>query len=214
MRGVPVLREGAIPLTLDTARRLGLAVADDPAGQDPGRSRHVAGESLLWQGWKVIEDVNRLLEGFANAGSKARLFVEAPSIVHECLPAPHCQPGSLPAGYAAVYVFSLSSPYGRECTAGANRVLKVGKVGPNSSARFSSQHYQPNSARSNLAKSLITETVLWPYLGIESLGEADVKQWMLRNLERDHFFVPAAAEGLERQLERYLRGHLGPVFEG
>ena len=162
----------------------------------------------------MIENVNRLLEGFAIAGSKAGLFVGSPHIVHEHLPAPHRQPGSLLAGYAAVYVFSLSPSYGSDCAADANRVLKVGKVGPNSSPRFSSQHYQPNSARSNLAKSLITETVLWPYLGIDNLGEEDVKQWMLRNLERDHFFVPAAEGGLERQLERYLRGHLGPVFEG
>ncbi|NNN10227.1 MAG: hypothetical protein HKL85_13675 [Acidimicrobiaceae bacterium] len=158
--------------------------------------------------------MSRLLEDFAIAGSKAGLFVGTPQIVHEHLPAPHRQPGSLPAGYVAVYVFSLSSLYGSDCAADANRVLKVGKVGPNSSPRFSSQHYLPNSARRNLAKSLMTETVLWPYLGIDDLDEENVKQWMLRNLERDHFFVLAAKEGLERQLERYLRGHLGQVFEG
>ena len=162
----------------------------------------------------MIEDPGKLIDGFEDAGQRAGIFEGAQGIVHELLRAPHRQPGLLPAGFAAVYVFSLSASYGDRCAAGANRALKVGKVGPNSSARFSSQHYLPNSARSNLAKSLLTETVLWPYLGIGDLGEHSVKQWMLENLERDHFFVPATDQGLERQLERYIHGHFGPVFEG
>jgi hypothetical protein len=93
-------------------------------------------------------------------------------------------------------------------------VLKVGKVGANSSARFCSQHYLPNSAGSNLAKSLLNEQVLWPYLAITELDETNVKQWMLANLDRDHVFVPPSLAGLERDLERYIRGHFGPVFEG
>lgn len=99
------------------------------------------------------------------------------------------------------------------CPAGPNRVLKVGKVGANSAARFCSQHYLPGSAGSNLAKSLLNERVLWPYLGIEHLDSRGVKSWMCEHLDRDHIFV-VGQPGLEREVERYLRGRLGPVFEG
>ena len=112
-----------------------------------------------------------------------------------------------------MYVFSLSSTHGATCPAGPGRVLKVGKVGANSNARFCSQHYLPGSARSNLAKSLLAERVLWPFLGIEDLVEAGVKAWMCLNLERDHVFI-RGQPGLEREVERYFRGRLGPVFEG
>jgi hypothetical protein len=40
-----------------------------------------------------------------------------------------------------------------------------------------------------------------------------VKAWMCEHLDRDHFFV-SGQPGLEREVERYLRGLLGPVFEG
>ncbi len=54
-------------------------------------------------------------------------------------------------------------------------MVKVGKVGANSSARFCSQHYLPGSSGSNLAKSLLSERVLWPYLGIDSLDVEGIK---------------------------------------
>lgn len=88
-------------------------------------------------------------------------------------------------------------------------MLKVGKVGANSAARFCSQHYLPGSAQNDLAKSLLTEKVLWPYLGIDDLDKSDVKNWICQHLARDHFFVYG-----QPGLERYLRGRLGPVFEG
>lgn len=156
-----------------------------------------------------------LLNGFAVAAHKCGLLSNGAStgIWHQALGAPH-KPPSLPPGFCAVYVFSLAARYGAGCPAAGNRVLKVGKVGANSNARFSSQHYLPRSSRSNLANSLLTERVLWPYLGIDHLDELSVKAWMMKNLDRDHFFVPESHAGVERELERYLRGHLGPVFEG
>jgi hypothetical protein len=53
-------------------------------------------------------------------------------------------------------------------------VLKVGKVAPNSDARFRSQHYT-TSGRSTLAKSLLAHPIVWPWLGITQLDEASVK---------------------------------------
>jgi hypothetical protein len=160
----------------------------------------------------VIEDAGALVASFREVAVRAGLTAVAPILRHELTPAPHLPPRALPS--AAVYVFTLSAEYGRTCPAGANRTLKVGKVGPNSAARFCSQHYLPNSTGSNLAKSLVTERVLWSFLGIDHLDESGVRSWMLANLDRDHVFVAPENRGLERELERFLRGHLGPVFEG
>lgn len=95
----------------------------------------------------------------------------------------------------------------------AGRALKVGRAGPNSDARFRSQHYSPMSSGSNLARTLLSARVMWPHLGIEELDEAVVKSWILTNTERDHFFVPADHADLLPSMETYVRGRLGPVFE-
>ena len=158
-------------------------------------------------------DGPRILEEFREAAARVGLLSEAVRLSHEHLPAPHRPPSRLPEASSAVYVFSLSGAYGATCPAGPNRVLKVGKVGMNSAARFCSQHYLPRSAGSNLAKSILAERVLWPYLGIEWLDEAGVKRWICDHLDRDHVFV-AGQPGLEREIERYFRGRLGPAFEG
>ena len=120
------------------------------------------------------------------------LLSEAVLFSQEFLPAPHRPAVAATSG----------------CPAGPNRVLKVGKVGANSAARFCSQHYLPGSAGSNLARSLLAERVLWPYLGIEQLDEAGIKAWMCDHLDRDHIFV-TEQRGLEREIERYFRGRLG-----
>jgi hypothetical protein len=59
----------------------------------------------------------------------------------------------------------------------------------------------------------LAEKILSPYLGIDHLEESEIKAWMCEHLERDHVFV-AGKPGLEREIERYFRGRLGPVFEG
>lgn len=125
--------------------------------------------------------------------------------------APH-RGHSLPAGKCAVYVFSLSESYGNGCAAGAHRVLKVGKAGPNTKARFHSQHYT-GAAPSTLRGSLLIARVLWPYLGVESLSVVNVRTW-IEATDRDNFYLKAEEQGLLHELERYLRGRLGPVFEG
>jgi hypothetical protein len=161
----------------------------------------------------VIQNPEALIAGFIEAALHTSLIQAPPALRHELLRAPHRPPSSLPAGQAAVYVFSLRTEYGSACPAGPNRVLKVGKVGPNSAPRFCSQHYNPGSSNSNLAKSLLNERVLWPFLGVTTLDALNVKAWMMTNIDRDHIFVPAGTN-LEREVERYLRGWLGPAFEG
>jgi len=91
-------------------------------------------------------------------------------------------------------------------------VLKVGKVGPNSDARFRSQHYT-TSGRSTLARSLLAHRILWPWLGISQLDEATVKPWMLSNLDRMHMYVPASSLPVLAALEMYVRARIGSIFE-
>jgi hypothetical protein len=56
--------------------------------------------------------------------------------------------------------------------------------------------------------------VLWPWLGIEELNEITTKSWMLKNLDRAHFFVPAGHPLILASLEVYVRARVGSVFEG
>jgi hypothetical protein len=134
-----------------------------------------------------------------------------PCTLHgELLSAPHRQAARRP-GFGAVYAFALSAR--TTSAAGAGMVLKVGKVGPNSDARFRSQHYT-TSGRSTLAKSLLAHPIVWPWLGISQLDEASVKPWMLSSLDRLHIYVPARAPLVLVSLEMYVRARIGSVFEG
>ncbi len=135
------------------------------------------------------------------------------NISHEPQFAPHIA-HKLPAGRCAVYVFSLSGQYGKDVVAGQNRVLKVGKAGFNSNARFQSQHYSPGSSGSSLADTLLRKRILWSYLGIADLSESNVRRWIEENTDRDNFYLSVSHEHLLGERETYLRGRLGPVFEG
>ena len=156
-------------------------------------------------------DAPELLDDFSRACAEQGMAVV--DIEHGRALAPHVPP-SLPSGKGAVYVFSLSGRWGARSPAGPNRVLKVGKVGANSNPRFQYQHYNPRSAMSTLASSLLANRVLWPYLGNPNISETTIGVWMKQHLDRDHFFVAAAEADVRSMLEVYLRARLGPVFEG
>jgi hypothetical protein len=93
-------------------------------------------------------------------------------------------------------------------------VLKVGRVGANSNARFQSQLYNPASSRSNLAASLLRNQALWTFLEIEELSPATVGSWIRANTDRDNFYMRARDAPLLPELERFIRGRLGSVFKG
>lgn len=115
------------------------------------------------------------LADFATVARLAGVSLAADDIRIEALPAPHAPPTRLPAGQMAVYVFT----YGRD-------VLKVGKVGPKSQARYTSQHYNPGSAQSTLAASMIADT---------ELGRDDNQA--LGTILADPMHLPAAARAFE-----------------
>jgi hypothetical protein len=117
----------------------------------------------------MVPNPNDLILDFSKAIAPRQVKIE-----HELISAPQrtCR---LPFNKCAVYAFSFTTQYGAEVQAGANRALKVGRVGANSNARFQSQHYGINSAPSTLAKRLLHTVVLWPYLGIDALREGDIR---------------------------------------
>lgn len=96
----------------------------------------------------------------------------------------------------------------------AGRVLKVGKAGPNSAARFTSQHYSPASARSTLAGSIIKYPILWPWLGISAGYTVDIKSWMTANLDRMRIFFRQPPPEFLTTAELYVGARIGSVYEG
>ena len=135
-----------------------------------------------------------VLEAVATAAAHLGLNPESYQI--ENMGRPHRQPANLPAGKAAVYIFV--APW---------RVLKVGKVGRQSGPRYTSQHYNPGSARSGLAKSILTDP-LWqgPRLDQYSVGN-----WIKANCQRVNFLH--AEEWVTGAMEILLHDRLNPLYE-
>jgi hypothetical protein len=158
----------------------------------------------------AVENPAGLIQDFTSAVQALGLTCV---VRHDHHAAPH-KGKALPAGECAVYVFTLSPGYGQNTEAGSNRTLKVGKAGLNCSPRFQSQHYSTKAAPSTLAATLLKTTILWQYIGIASLDESNVRAWIEANTERDNFYLKADDAHLLGKLETYLKGRLGPVFEG
>jgi hypothetical protein len=160
-----------------------------------------------------MTDPDSLIAHFGVDAMKAGIDGWPCPLRSEVLPAPH-RPTSLPAASTAVYVFALSATAGQSAPCGIGTVLKVGKVGPNSEARFRYMHYNPGSSNSNLARSLLAHPILWPWLGIEGLSVDSVGGWIRTNLDRTNFFLPAGRLRVLATLEVYIRARVGSVFEG
>ena len=73
---------------------------------------------------------------------------------------------------------------------------------------------QPCFGRVLLGKSLIRYGLCGPWLGVDHLGMTNVKSWMLRSLERAHFYVPGDKHEVLAELEVYVGARVGSVFEG
>ncbi|WP_129353808.1 hypothetical protein [Solidesulfovibrio carbinolicus] len=139
------------------------------------------------------------------------ISVSSNDILIERIPPPHASLKFV-EDHFAIYVFSLLSTDGTLTRSG--RTLKVGSVQHGSAPRFYHHHYRPNSSNSNLAKSIISNEWLWRCLSIKTLDANNVGQWIKQNTLRDHLFIPRKFINLQFMIERYVRGRLGPVFEG
>ena len=153
-----------------------------------------------------------LLTGFGDAATAAQIEGWPIPVETELLRAPHRAP-ALRSGFGVVYVFALSASYVANVPAGPGAVLKVGRVGGRSGPRFTYQHYGIQ-ARSTLARSLLRYRAMWPWLGVTTLDESSVAEWMRQHLERVHFYVPDDGAVIIESLEVYVRARVGSVFEG
>ena len=150
---------------------------------------------------KTLGDLTVLLEDFRKVVVLAGVSLPPAALSFETLPAPHKPPSALPSGKAAVYVFVWNG-----------RCLKVGKVGPKSQARFTSQHYSPASSNSNLAKSLVAGH---GKLGLSGITESNVGAWIKTHVDRVNFLLSVESGiAVLTLLESFLQCRLDPVFEG
>lgn len=146
-------------------------------------------------------DADKLIADFVRVAKLAGRDIKRGDITIENLPAPHIPPSLLPAGKMAVYVFY----WGDQC-------LKVGKVGPRSQARYTSQHYSPKSSNSNLAKSVLKDK---PMMEISDIDEHTAGRWIKQHTDRINFLIPENfGIPLLSLLEAFLRCRLKPRFEG
>lgn len=111
---------------------------------------------------------------------------------------PHI-PQKLPDGKMAIYMFKYNGDY-----------LKIGKVGYKSNARFLSQHYLPNSSRSNLSKSILKDCKSYEQLDFEHIGE-----WIKNNCQRIDIIIDKNLGPFTLGLiEAILQYRFKPKYEG
>ena len=119
----------------------------------------------------------RLLADFLVVAELGEVKIEPDAVRVETLMMPHRPPRNLPKGKIVVYVFSDKE-----------RVLKVGKAGPRSQARYTSQHYNAGSAPSTLAASILKDKDAVQRYG---LNKRNVSGWIKKNTDRVNFIVDA-----------------------
>jgi hypothetical protein len=140
------------------------------------------------------------LRDFASVGALTGSACDLSKIRVEVLNKPH-KPSGLPTGKMAVYCFFFNGD-----------ALKVGIAGPNSDARYRSQHYNPNSANSNLAKSILA----YPgKIGISPLHTNFVGIWIKEHTDRINILLPDFfGKPILSMLESFLQARWKPIYEG
>lgn len=110
-------------------------------------------------------------------------------------------PNKLPKGKMAVYIFIAKDQ---------SICYKVGKVGVNSNARYQSQHYNPDSSKSNLAKSLLDD-----YDINDKFNGDNIADWIKTNTTRINLLLPAnKSVFILNLLEAFLQIRFQPKYEG
>jgi len=114
---------------------------------------------------------------------------------------PHQPPKHLPEGKMAVYSFFYNG-----------RAIKVGRSGASSASRYTFQHYNSKSSRSNLAASLEAKP---GKLGLTKLDVKDSNSWLKHNTQRVNFLVNSdLGVDVLNLIEAFLIAKFSPVYEG
>ena len=150
-------------------------------------------------GWQA--EMVEALAAFRTVAELAGELVAPDEIAVEYLPAPHRPPVRLPGGTMAVYAFHDGAGW-----------LKIGRVGPASAARYTSQHYNPDSSRSNLARSLRADPAL---SSVPEFSFAAPGDWIKAHTHRVNILLLSSRSGdLLVLLEAFLHARLRPRYEG
>lgn len=146
-------------------------------------------------------DPEKLRDDFLIVAKLGGIGIQPSDIGIETLTMPHKPPRNLPKGKMAVYVFS-----NKEC------VLKVGKAGSRSQARYTSQHYNPGSAPSTLAASILKDENSVQRYG---LNEKNISNWIKESTDRVNFLLDAdMGKWVLNLLEAFVQCRLQPHYEG
>lgn len=112
---------------------------------------------------------------------------------------PH-QPQMLPPGRMGIYTFWYEG-----------QSIKIGKAGPKSNARFLSQHYNPKSAQSTLAASILSDERMQN----KDITENNVGDWIKNNCHRIDILLDLDLGIFALELiEAALHYKYEPVYEG
>lgn len=145
---------------------------------------------MIWNPEQIRDDFLRVRSTGINM-RREHIFIQVLEMPHESTP--------LPPGKTAVFVFSDT-----------DRVLKVSMAGPNSNARYQSQHYGVRRAPSTLAKSLLNDR---DAVRRHRLNEDNVGDWIKRHTDRVNFilgedFYPPTLN----ELKDFVLHRLNPVY--
>lgn len=145
------------------------------------------------------EDIVSALDAFVNVAELAGSPIRWEDFIVEFHEAPHKSPVSLPTGKMAIYGFW-----------GAGEWLKIGKAGPNSQARYTSQHYNPASARSTLAASLARDPEM---LRLPGFDPAKSGEWIKSHTHRVNILLSSwRGKRMLALLEAFLHIRLNPRY--
>lgn len=160
-----------------------------------------------------MNDIELVVTQFREWAQKHGLQLGADDIEIAFLGVPH-RPVALRKGWQGVYAFQFGTAW-----------LKVGKAGPNSNARWVSQHYKATRSLSNLAWSLLRYTHLSSFhhpgiptnlrAQLTAIHQDAIGDWIKQHTARVNLTIRAelGATALDR-LERIAQEILMPVFEG
>lgn len=148
--------------------------------------------------WRA--EAQAALADFIQVACLAGYDLPAADMVVDFLDAPHRPPARLPSGKMALYAFF-----------GSGRWLKSGIAGHRSQARYTSQHYNPGSAPSTLAASLVNDSKMACCDGfsLDSPGA-----WIQSSCHRMNVLLDAElGRPLLALLEAFLHARLSPRYE-
>ena len=147
--------------------------------------------------WRT--EIRGAIEDFISVAELAHVKLNLNDFETVYMEAPHKQPSGLPDGKMAIYGFWVDGKW-----------LKIGMAGPKSNARYTSQHYSPNSARSTLAKSLLNDhDVCNGKMQPENIG-----YWIRNNTSRVNILVDRKHGMMLLALfEAFLHLRLRPRYE-